>query len=73
METESTVSIEVEIPNSLYEATVAYIESHGWDFDRFTTAAISLRLIQSPEFNGNNEISQIFLNAQFDKVGSPSV
>lgn len=45
---EPTVSVLVEIPQSLHQLLVDYLEQHpDWDLDRTVSAAISMFLLQN--------------------------
>ena len=59
-----TVSVEVEIPESLYEAMQQYLEGHEqWSHERIWQAAGSLFLMQ----NGINhaDVNSLYLDSLF--------
>ena len=59
-----TVSIELEIPEALYNSVTDYVESHElWSQERVGQAAFSLFLMQ----NGSNQphVSKLYLDSLF--------
>mgnify|MGYP000297754617 CR=1 FL=1 len=60
----TTVSIELEIPEALYNSVTEYVKSHEhWSQERVGQAALSLFLMQ----NGNNQphVNEIYLDSLF--------
>lgn len=61
-----TVSLQIEIPEEVYEAARAYLDTHkGWDQSRLVEAGLSLFLMQ----NGSTQqgLGGLYLDALFDE------
>lgn len=58
------ITIEIEIPEALYEAMQQHLELHSaWDNDRVGTAALALFLLQQ----GEGKAAATYLNSLFGR------
>ena len=61
----ATVSIEIEIPQELYDAYQKFVETHpNWDTSRVGSAALSLFLLQNGECD--RRASRVYLDSLFE-------
>ena len=64
MDTKSTVSINIEIPEALHNSIQGFISGHpGWDHDRAMQAALSLFLMQNGA--GDQGVNRMYLDSLF--------
>ena len=70
-QTDSIVSVQVEIPESLHSAMMAFLESRpDWDQPRVMAAALSLFLLQNkPTSDATNDraVARVYLDSLFKR------
>jgi Protein of unknown function (DUF2811) len=64
---DSPVSIFVEIPETLHESLIGFLDNRpDWDQDRVFSAAVSLFLLQNR--NSDRQVGRIYLDSLFQRT-----
>lgn len=70
-QTDPIIKLEIEIPESLHEALVTFMESHpNWDQPRVMSAALSMFLLQNRTNDKeprDRAVSRIYLDSLFKR------
>ncbi len=68
---DSPVSIFVEIPETLHESLIGFLDNRpDWDQDRVFSAAVSLFLLQNRN-STDRQAARIYLDSLFQRTAEP--